>query len=468
MTRVGTGSMVRRVAYRPMTTAAKRALFVLATLAFLVLGPAVVLYAWGYRYNFREQRVDVTGILYVKAYPRRANVLLDGQLRYETTPAQLTGLQPGSYRVTVEREGSWPWTKVLPVTAQRVTFAEDVVLFRREPVQLAIASGTVADLSSSPNGEMVASVSPATSSPSYVLEVRDSRTGTLVTRQALAPSLAPYQLLWTNSSRRLAVIGARQALAIAVGNAQNPVLVAAPATPWLQLQWDRASDNALVAIGPGGTQRYDLGTRRWTSLNRTPLVGLRQSAEGDIAAYATGTQLYLAPWPEAAGSWRVTLATGTASTQLAEVAGSGSLMLWRRGSDAWLVDTDLPEPSVLRSWDDATQASWSPAGPTLAVARRDDVDVIRWVESVPTSSSFSLPLPNMRTSWYPGGTHLYLSAPGNLLVAELDPRDQRNVHTLLATSAFDGLAVPTSDSAALYWALRGNASTTGLYRATVQ
>ena len=453
-----------------MTTAAKRALFVLAALAFLVLGPLVVLYAWGYRYNFNEQRVDVTGILYVKSYPRRASVLLDGVLKSETTPAQLTGLKPGTYRVTVERDGSWPWTKQLPVVAQRATFAEDVVLFRREPLQQLVATGTLSDLSSSPDGELVASVKAATSSPARVLTLRDSRTGQLVMQQTLAPSLAPYQLLWSNSSRRLAIIGARQALAIAVGNTQNPVLVTTSPQPWLQLQWDRTSDNALLSLGQGGVYRFDLATQRWTALDRTPIVGLRQSSEGDVAAYATSSALYLAPWPEVPDSWRVALATGTPSQRLVEVAGSGSVMLWRRDADAWLVDTSLAEPAVTRSWSDATQASWAPSAATLAVIRSEDADVIKWVEGVPTSSTFKLPKPGGKASWYPGGTHLYLSLPGNLWVAELDSRGERNVHTLLATGTFSGLAVPTNDSAVLYWATNdvASSSASGLYRATIQ
>lgn len=453
-----------------MTTAAKRALFVLATLAFLVLGPGVVLYAWGYRYNFDEQRVDVTGILYIKSFPRRANVLLDGQLKSEATPAQITGLQPGSYRVTVEREGMWPWAKDLPVVAQRVTFAEDVVLFRRELLHHAVAAGTFSDLSASPDGRLIATVSAAAFGPARSLAIREADTGLLVAQQDLAPSLAPYRLLWSGSSRRLAVIGTQQALALAVGNAQNPILVPTVGQPWLQLQWERGNDNALLAIGSGGVQRFDLASRRWILLDRTPIVGLRQSSSADVAAYATSGALYLAPWPPAEGSWRATLATGTSDQSLLEVEGSGNLMLWRRGSSAWLVDTELDEPAVLRRWADAVQATWSPSVPTLAIVRRADVDLLRWIEGVATSSSLRLPEPEVHASWYPGGTHLYLGRAGALWVAELDSRGERNIHTLISSSTFSGLSVPTSESAILYWVQADSASSTadGLYRATVQ
>ncbi len=453
-----------------MNTAAKRALFVFAALAFLALGPAVVLYAWGYRYNFDEQRVDVTGILYVKSYPRRASVLLNGQLRSETTPAQLTGLKPEVYRVSVEREGMWTWTKELPVTAQRVTFAEDVVLFRRELVLEPVAAGAISDLSSSPDGRMVATVGAATSSPARVLTIRDAETGAVATKLSLAPGLAPYQLLWSASSRRIAVIGSRQALALAVGNAQNPILIPAPTQPWLQLQWERGNDNGLLSIGPAGVQRFDLATRRWASVSDDPVVGLRQSAAGDVAAYATGSALFLAPWPAAGGQWRTTLATGTDDQSLVEVNGSGNLMLWRRGGNAWLVDAAPAEPLVLRRWTDATQATWSPTAPTLAVVRRASVDLMRWPDGVATTSAFELPQANARVSWYPGGTHLYLATPGTLAVAEVDGRGERNVHTLLSSSTFAGLSVPTSDSATLYWVRSDSSSSTasGLYRATVQ
>jgi len=453
-----------------MTTAAKRALFVLATLAFLVLGPGVVLYAWGYRYNFDEQRVDVTGILYVKAYPRRASVLLDGQLKSETTPAQLTGLKPGPYRVTVERDGMWPWTKELSVTAQRVTFAEDVVMFRRELGQKFIAAGMMSDLSVSPDGRLIATVSSPTSSPAGTLTVRDADSGQIVTKQTLAPTLAPYRLLWSGSSRRLAVIGTKQALAIAVGNVQNPILVSAPTQLWLQLQWERGNDNALLSLGSGGVQRFDLATRRWELINRSPIVGLRQSAAGNIAAYATSSSLYLAPWPALENNWRVTLATSTADFKLVEVSGSGNLMLWQRGKSAWLVDAEPMEPLVLRRWSDTTQATWSPTAPTLAIVRTNDVDILRWIDNVPTSSTFVLPKAGATVNWYPGGTHLYLSTAGDLLVAEIDVRGQQNVYSLISSSTFSGLAVPTADSATLYWIRHDEASTTasGLYRATVQ
>jgi hypothetical protein len=54
-----------------MTLPAKRVLYALAFLAFAALSPLVVLYAWGYRYDFAKQQVEVTGILYLKSFPSR-------------------------------------------------------------------------------------------------------------------------------------------------------------------------------------------------------------------------------------------------------------------------------------------------------------------------------------------------------------------------------------------------------------
>jgi len=112
-----------------MTLRTRIAILVACFTLFLATAPVVVLYTAGYRYNAKKQAIEKVGILFIRSRPEGATIWLNEEKRRERSPSRLRNLLPGTYTVTVGREGYVAWSKRLPVESERTTFAEGIVLF---------------------------------------------------------------------------------------------------------------------------------------------------------------------------------------------------------------------------------------------------------------------------------------------------------------------------------------------------
>lgn len=111
-----------------------RALVSFIALSFVAItGPILVLYAQGYRYNFNKNRIEQTGVMFIKSYPRSASISINDELLSKKTPTEVPNLLPANYHVTISKPGYTNWQKELVVEPKKTTFIEDVTLFRTEP-----------------------------------------------------------------------------------------------------------------------------------------------------------------------------------------------------------------------------------------------------------------------------------------------------------------------------------------------
>ncbi len=129
----------------------RRATYLLFFLIFFVIAPILVLYATGYRYNFKKNTLEKTGILFIESEPRGIAITVDGKVR-GVTPLRIGRLLPNSYDVTVSQDGFYPWTSKLTVTSNRTTFAQDIQLFKKT-LPILIVNGDVNVFTISPNRE---------------------------------------------------------------------------------------------------------------------------------------------------------------------------------------------------------------------------------------------------------------------------------------------------------------------------
>jgi len=92
----------------------------------------VVLYGRGYRFGLANGRPDIsgTGILVAKSNPNGASVFVDGHLT--TATDNTINLAPGTYDVKIEKEGYFPWEKIIKVQKEVVSNA-DALLFPNAP-----------------------------------------------------------------------------------------------------------------------------------------------------------------------------------------------------------------------------------------------------------------------------------------------------------------------------------------------
>ena len=137
-----------------MTLRFRRITYIIFIIIFLVVTPAIILYAAGYRYNFQKHKLQKTGILILKSRPEGAQIYLNGDLQESNTPAHLANLVPEDYLIKIEKEGLYPWQKTLPVRSRTTTFAENITLFKKNlPTEIADGNITLSVLS--PDNEKI-------------------------------------------------------------------------------------------------------------------------------------------------------------------------------------------------------------------------------------------------------------------------------------------------------------------------
>lgn len=121
-----------------MSLTVRRIIFYCLLITFIVSAPIIIGYTAGYRYSIKQRRIVTTGIISAQSNPEQARIYFNGALYKDRTPALITNLAPGSYKIEIVREGFHPWNKTLNVESEKTTFTGAVMLFKRgtEPLPI--------------------------------------------------------------------------------------------------------------------------------------------------------------------------------------------------------------------------------------------------------------------------------------------------------------------------------------------
>jgi len=105
---------------------------------FFLLAPQIILYSLGYRFDFEEKKFVNTGGLYLKIWPQKTEIFIDGKLIKRTgifsSSMLIQNLLPKKHEVLVKKEGYHLWKKTLEVKGKEVTKAENIILIKENPV----------------------------------------------------------------------------------------------------------------------------------------------------------------------------------------------------------------------------------------------------------------------------------------------------------------------------------------------
>ncbi|HEX9503212.1 MAG TPA: PEGA domain-containing protein [Patescibacteria group bacterium] len=111
----------------------------LGMVIFLIITPALILYARGFQIDWQNWGLVKTGAMVVRTQPTKAEIFLNDKKHKSTTPANLRFLLPGDYNIRLEKEKYQSWTKRLSVKSQLVTWAnfnrDYLTLFLTKPDQ---------------------------------------------------------------------------------------------------------------------------------------------------------------------------------------------------------------------------------------------------------------------------------------------------------------------------------------------
>lgn len=110
----------------------RKVLFLLFFIIFLLLGPIIVLYSQGYRFDWKNKKITQTGGLFLRVEPKVADVFIDGKFVKKTDflfgSVLIENLLPRKYQVEVKKERYFPWKKELEIKEKEVCEAKSIVL----------------------------------------------------------------------------------------------------------------------------------------------------------------------------------------------------------------------------------------------------------------------------------------------------------------------------------------------------
>jgi len=134
-------------------------IFFTTTLIVLTLGYFASLYARGYKFNPKDKKITATGLLVIKSSPEAAQIFIDNELRDATNTT--ISLAPGTYDISVKKEGYHSWNKRLTIEKEIVTEI-NADLFKTAPSLSAITLSPVVNPLPSDDFTKIAYSVPAT------------------------------------------------------------------------------------------------------------------------------------------------------------------------------------------------------------------------------------------------------------------------------------------------------------------
>src|SRR4030042_5584389 len=126
----------------------RRILYISCIIIFFIFTPIIVIYAMGYRYNFKKNKFEKTGLLSIETRQDDVHIYINDELyehkvrRYSFIPKAILSkieyptnvkisLLPDEYNIRLEKEGYWNWKNTISVYPNYTTFVTPIILFKK-------------------------------------------------------------------------------------------------------------------------------------------------------------------------------------------------------------------------------------------------------------------------------------------------------------------------------------------------
>lgn len=168
----------------------------LVLIVFFVLGPLLILYAFGYRYDRETHTVRQTAIIGLDFQPEDVDIYLDGEfLEQKKEKMLITGLTRGSYLVDLKKDGYHTWSQKFIVEPGLISWAEDLILFLEEPNRTPVTTqDAVTEIVANETLERAATLHQNTETKIVRFQDADSNTSTAEYDLASILSLLPKNM----------------------------------------------------------------------------------------------------------------------------------------------------------------------------------------------------------------------------------------------------------------------------------
>ena len=101
---------------------------------FLIIGPSIIMYSQGYRFDIKKFQFVETGGIYIKAFPEEVHLYIDDEYinktSFFTRDILVQNLLPENYNIRIEKDGYHFWKKNLEIESKKATEAKYIILFK--------------------------------------------------------------------------------------------------------------------------------------------------------------------------------------------------------------------------------------------------------------------------------------------------------------------------------------------------
>jgi len=435
---------------------------------FLATSATVLFFTFGYRFSFERGIFIYTGSITVKANPRAVNLSLDGNqvptdmFHSINQSIHVTGIMPGEHLLRVEADGHLPWEKRVIVQSGISTEFWNILLPR-----------TAYDITVAASGNFVKGFNSSTRKYFVLVGEKDGETTITILERTTGATTQAFSnrdyrfdpedgrnLEWSKDENALLVPlrsrsdGSRAVFLIdrttnTAKNLQDIATVPDPENP----RWHPDNDGTFFVLSHGTLVLVRPDMRNTAQR----LVNVAQ----DVSAY------------DLAGRYAAFLSKTTGAVSLVEVSGVTEnadrktitdpipgagryekpfLTMYddkriavydRDGGEGFLWNDDgKVKPSVVPLGADIAGVQFSDDGKKLLFYTGNEISVVftRDWDVQPTREDgetlqiarFSAPVSEVQ--WAKNYEHVLFALGGELKLAELDNRDQRNIDTVLPAS----------------------------------
>lgn len=391
---------------------ARRILLVASLFVFVIVAPAIVLYAVGYRITSKKQAA--VGVLLVDTVPEGARVTVNGK-QYGTTPEAVSNLPTGTAVIDVVKEGYVPWHKRIDIEPTRAIEVRSIRLFA-EAGNSKELQRDILQYSLAPNRSLIAVVASGN-----VLGIMSS-SGEEVT-DTLRLRLQPKSTLWSPDSSSILIQYTNGSYDLVT--VSDNILSATP-VPELtntQVVFDPRLSGRLLVLDGDVLESYSVTTRT------------AQDIADDVSLFAVTSRQILTVendsivWRSLTGAMQQNREYEELSDIVQIKAAPGGTIAVQDSSG--LIGVIEANGSFSKVAPQGSLIGFSPSGqllliqPTsseLAVFNVDD-ERTTYLPPMQLQTIIRLSRAIRNPQWFAGGTHVVYQADDELVISEVDTRD---------------------------------------------
>ncbi|OGC09933.1 MAG: hypothetical protein A3B74_01630 [Candidatus Kerfeldbacteria bacterium RIFCSPHIGHO2_02_FULL_42_14] len=105
--------------------------FSVFVLLFFISASIIVIATLGFRYDWQKNTFVKTGTLSIETRPENARIFLNHKVIQAKTPVVVNNLLPGELTLTIQKNGFYPWEKIIYIEPKKATVLQNVYLFKQ-------------------------------------------------------------------------------------------------------------------------------------------------------------------------------------------------------------------------------------------------------------------------------------------------------------------------------------------------